>query len=350
MSDIEKNEIENDLDVNQTEHLEEEGAASNQATIAAKPTGISRSDLLAKMVAYASSLDKESLAQAVETLTASNDEIYASTQQADGNNSGKNKASIKSSNAPAETMPSVKEDLALVFGDSAELSEDFRLKTEALFEAAVSTRVELERAKIEEEYEVRLEEEVTNVAESMVESIDSFLNVAVAEWLEENKIAIESGIRNELAESFLNGLHDLYTTHNIEIDEDRIDVVEALAARVEELESTLAESVDVIESLTVEVNEKEIAEVVDSMTESLTDIQKEKYVKLIEAIDYSDVEEFTKKAAIIKETYFNGKSEVRSTPDQMLSESVEEEPAQRAPRLEPEMQYYVESLSRSLKK
>jgi AcrR family transcriptional regulator len=349
MSDIENNEIETDLEVTQQVDEAADNSAANQATIAGNAT-VSRSDLLAKMVAYASKLDKESLAQAVETLTTSPDEVYASTQQATGDNSAKNKASIKSSGAPAEPMASVKEDLALLFGGSDDLSEDFRLKTEALFEAAVTTRVELERAKLEEAYEAQLEEEVTAVAEGMVESIDSYLNVAVAEWMNENKLALESGIRNELAESFLNGLHDLYTSHNVNINEENADIVESLAARVEELEAALSESVEVIESLAVEVNANEIAEVVDSMTESLSDVQKEKFVKLTEAIDFSDVEEFTKKAAIIKETYFNGKGEVRSTPDQLLSESVEEEPTQNAPRLEPDMQVYVESLTRTFKK
>jgi len=118
-------------ELNHNDGLEEEivvideeaaDAATNQATIASKPTGISRSDLLAKMVAYASKLDKDSLAQAIETIGASPDDVYASTKQVVGNNSGKNKASIKSASSGGDSMQSVKEDLALLFGDSSDLS------------------------------------------------------------------------------------------------------------------------------------------------------------------------------------------------------------------------------------
>ena len=345
MSDIEKNEVEEVLE--NTEALQEEGAASNQASIDAKPT-ISRSDLMSKMVAYASKLDKDSLAQAVETLTKSNDEIYASTQQTTGDASAKNKASIKSSGAPADSMQSVKEDLAVLFGEDETLSEDFRIKTEALFEAAVSARVDLERVKIEEAFEAKLEEEVEAVAESMVENVDSYINYAVAEWIAENKLAIESNIRTEIAESLLSGIKNLLGEHNIVIPEDQVDVVESMAEKIEELEAKLNESNEVIDSLKKTVNEKEVNEIVSSMTESLSDVQKEKFTKLVEAVNFADAEEFRKKASIIKETYFSAKSEVKATPDSMLTESVEEPEA--APAIAPDMQMYVQSLSRSIKK
>jgi hypothetical protein len=131
-------------------------AATNQATIASKPTNISRSDLLAKMVSYASKMNIDTLAQAVETIGASPDDVYASTQQVIGDNSGKNKASVKSSMAGGDSMQAVKEDLALLFGDSTDLTEDFRLKVSTLFEAAVSTRVDIETARIEESFDEKL--------------------------------------------------------------------------------------------------------------------------------------------------------------------------------------------------
>lgn len=343
MSDIEKNEevLEN------TSDLQEEGAASNQASIDAKPT-ISRSDLISKMVAYASKLDKESLAQAVETMCASPEEIYASTQQTTGDASAKNKASINSSGAPADPMVSVKEDLAVLFGDDQTLSEDFRMKTEALFEAAVATRVDLEKVRIEEEYATKLEEEVTDIAESMVENVDSYLNYAVAEWIAENKLAIENNIRTEIAESLLNGIKNLVSEHNVVIPVEQVDVVESLAQKIEELEAKLNESADVIDALTVSLNEKQVSETISSMTEGLSDVQKEKFTKLVEAVNYADADEFRKKASIIKETYFSAKSEVKATADSMLTESVEEPEA--VPAIAPDMQMYVQSLSRSIKK
>lgn len=331
-----------------TEGVIEEG---NADTIAAKPTGISRSDLLAKMVAYASKMDKDSLAQAVETITKSPDEIYNTvTGNTTGDASGKNKASIKSSGAKGDAMASVKEDLALLFGDSSDLSEDFRLKTEALFEAAVSTRVNIEVARLEEEYEARVDESVEEVKNDMVENIDKYLNVAVAEWIAENQLAVRSSIRTQMAESFLTGLKSLFEDHYVDIPEETTDIVESLTSELDTLRAQVAEIASQKEELEAVVNESRIKETVDALSEGMTDTQRDKFGKLIEAINYSDAEEFRKKAAVIKETYFSGKSEVKVVEDQLLSETVEEEPAKPASTLNPEMQMYVSSLSKSIKR
>lgn len=329
-----------------------EDAAANQATIASKPT-ISRSDLLRTMVAYATKMGPEELADFVgrignaEEMTKSNDEIYNSTQQANGN-AGANKASIKSSGAPAEAMKAVKEDLALLFGDSADLSEDFRSKTEALFEAAVQTRVDLETVKIEEKFEADFAESLEEAKAEMVENIDSYLNYAVAEWISENKLAIEQSVRTEVMESFLAGMRNLFAEHYVDIPEDKVDVVESLAAKVAELEAQINETTEKNVELTKKLEEAEVAATKDELSEGMTDTQKEKFAKLLEAASYSSSEEFRKKAGIIKETYFAGKGDVVVEKDQLLSESVEE-PAQAA-KVAPEMNIYVESLSRTLKK
>lgn len=331
-----------------TESVIEEG---NADTIAAKPTGISRSDLISKMVAYASKMDKDTLAQAVETITKSPDEIYNTvTGNVTGDASGKNKASIKSSGAKGDAMVSVKEDLALLFGDSSDLSEDFRLKTEALFEAAVSTRVNIEVARIEEEYEAKVDEAVEEVKNDMVENIDKYLNVAVAEWIAENKLAVRSSIRTQMAESFLTGLKTLFDDHYVDIPEETTDVVESLTSELDALKEQIAVIASQRDELQAVVNESQIKETVDALSEGMTDTQRDKFGKLIEAINYSDAEEFRKKAAVIKETYFSGKSEVKVVEDQLLRETVEEEPAKPASSLNPEMQMYVSSLSKSIKR
>jgi len=344
MSDKDLNQIEEEVN-----ELDEADAQSIQASTLPAGTSASRSDLIAKMVAYASSMNKDTLAQAVETMTKSNDEIYQSTQQTTGDNSAKNKASIKSSNAPAAPMPSVKEDLALMFGDSSDLSEDFRLKTEALFEAAISTRLAIETAKLEESFEEQLDESIDEIKNEMVENIDNYLNYAVAEWIAENRLAVENNIRTQVAESFLSGLKGLFEDHYVDIPEDQVDVVESMAAKIEELEAMVNETTDKNIELSKVVSEKEVREISDSLSEGLTDTQKDKFTKLVEAVDYSNVSEFQKKASIIKETYFSGKSETRvATPDQLLSESVDE--LEKAPYLEPDMAMYVSSLSKSIKR
>lgn len=331
---------------NNTEEVNEEAPAAN-------PT-VSRSDLMRTMVAYATKLGPEELAGFVsrigsaEEMTKSNDEIYASTQQASGDASGKNKASINSGSAPAEPMKQVaKEDLALVFGDSKDLTEEFKDKVSTIFEAAVATRVELERVRIEEEVAAEAEQALEALKEEMETNIDSYLNYAVAEWLEQNKLAVENNIKVDMAESFFKGLYDLFADHHVDIPADEVSVVESLMAEVEELKSQINETTEKNIELTKLVSEKEVAESTAKLAEGMTDTQKEKFAKLIEAVDYSSVEEFNKKANIIKETYF-AKSDVKVNTDQLLSESVDE--PTKPEHVAPEMQAYVQSLSRTVKK
>lgn len=343
---------ENELNQEVVDEGTEVVTEGNAETIAAKPTGISRSDLISKMVAYASKMDKDSLAQAVETITKSPDEIFNTvTGNTTGDASGKNKASIKSSGAKGDAMASVKEDLGLLFGDSTDLSEEFRTKTEALFEAAVSTRVNIEVARLEEEYETKLNESVEEVKNDMVENIDRYLNVAVAEWVAENKLAVKNSIRTQMAESFLSGMKTLFEEHYVSIPEEQADIVESLTDRLDVLEAELSEATAANEELAKALNEKEVKELADSLSEGMTETQKDKFTKLLEATSYSSADEFRKKASIIKETYFAGKAEVKVVEDQLLNESVEEELAEKpASYQNPEMAAYVASLSRSIKR
>lgn len=345
-------------DEDRVEVVAEADASANMATIASKPTGISRSDLIAKMVSYASQMDKDTLAQAVETLSKSNDEIYASTQQADGD-AEKNKATIKSAGKPADPMPSVKEDLALLFGDSEDLSEDFRIKTETLFEAAVSTRVAMEVAKLEEQFEeaqkeleenfeTSLQESLEEIKQEMLDNVDNYLNYAVAEWVAENKLAIETNIRTQVAESFMANLKNVFEEHYVNIPQDKVDVVESLASEVEELKAQINEMTEKNIELSKTLQEKEVEEIASNISEGMTDTQKEKFLKLTEAIHFTSADEFRKKVSIIKETYFPSKSEVKVVQDQLLSESVEE--PEKEPSIDPGMQMYVSSISRTLKK
>lgn len=354
---------EHDLNQNEDEvtSIDEADAASNMATIASKPTGISRSDLISKMVAYASSLDKETLAQAAETIGMSPDDIYDSNKAATSpsDNSAKNKSSINSSAAAAMPMTSVKEDLALIFGDSTDLSEDFKLKINTLFEAAVSTRVSIETTKLEEsfeaaatelqtQFETDLEESVEKIQSEMLENVDNYINYAVAEWISENTLAIESGIRTQIAESFMLNLKNVFEEHYIDIPEDKVDVVESMAAELEEMKARLNETTERNIELSKVVNQKEVEDITTTFAEGMTDTQKDKFVKLTESINYSDSAEFRKKVSIIKETYFPTKSEVKVTEDQLLSESVEE--PEKTPYVDPLMNNYVASISRTLKK
>jgi len=348
-------------------------AASNMASISANPTGVSRSELMAKLVSYATMADKEELADFVASIggeAAPNAEVPDNDTLADtvkaagtgvGDMSAKNMASIKSTGKHADPMPSMKEDLALVFGESSDLSEDFQLRVSTLFEAAVSTRVNLEVAQIQENneayqnelaesYQQTLEESINNIKEEMVENVDNYLNYAVAEWISENKLAIENNIRTQIAESFMASLKNVFDEHYVEIPDDQVSVVEAMAEEIEQMKAKLNQVTEANIQLSKAVNEMEVSEITNTVSERMTDTQKEKFGKLVEAINYSDVNEFRKKISIIKETYFpnNIVSEVRVAEDQLLSESVEE--PEKTPYIDPSMQAYVSTISRSVNK
>jgi len=363
-------------------------AASNMASIEAKPTNVSRSELMAKMVDYAAKASKEDLAAFIASVgeapympgQPSPAERFKSIEDAEnatGDNSEKNKATIKSSGKEKNPMPSldgvtsgdklhptmyakesIDSDLALLFGDSQDLSEDFKLKVSTLFEAAVSTRLNLETVQLEEkfenlqnelaeQYEATLVESVEEIKNEMVENIDNYLNYAVAEWISENKLAIQNNIRTEMAESFISNLKQVFEDHYVNIPEDKVDVVEAMSAELEEVKARLNESIEKNIELSKTVNEKTVEEITKTMSEGMADTQKDKFVKLTEAINYSDVEEFRKKITIIKETYFPKNQEVKVAQDQLLSETVEE--PSKTSSIDPDMQIYVSALSRTLK-
>jgi nitrogen regulatory protein PII-like uncharacterized protein len=143
-------------------------------------------------------------------------------------------------------------------------------------------------------------------------------------------------------------LKGLFEEHYVEIPDDKVDVVESMSSRIEELEKLVNETTADNIALSKIVNEKEVKDITDSLSEGMTTTQKDKFTKLIEAVDFSDAVEFRKKANIIKETYFSAKSEVKVVEDQLLSESVEE--PEKEPSIDTTMQMYVSSLSKTLKK
>jgi predicted nuclease with TOPRIM domain len=184
----------------------------------------------------------------------------------------------------------------------------------------------------------------------MMENIDSYLNYAVAEWIEENKLAVQNNIRTQVTESFLSGLKGLFEDHYVEIPDDKADIVESMAERIEELEELVNETTADNIELSKIVNEKEVREISSGLSEGMTSTQKDKFSKLVEAVDYSDAVEFRKKANIIKETYFTTKSEVKVVADQLINESVDEPEVKSASNMDSTMNMYVSSLSKTIKK
>lgn len=211
----------------------------------------------------------------------------------------------------AELEEEVDFDVSSLF-EGMDLSEEFKEKAELVFEAAVNEAAARKAETVIEELEQNLQEQIQEgIAESMeeiIENLDSYLDYIVKEWMEENEVAIESGIKVEMAESFMDGLKELFYEHNVEIDEDTVDVVAALEEELEELRDlanrAINENLEKDEAIQVLVAER----VFESMTEGLSETQIERFRVLSEKLDVSDLDSYEEDLATIKESFFKNKS------------------------------------------
>ena len=256
------------------------------------------------------------------------------------------KAAKKDAGMPMEKLKAVQEDLAALF-DGSELSEDFREKATVIFEAAINEKVSGVVASLEEQYEARLTEEVGAIEEALVEKIDSYLDYVVEQWVEENKLAIESGIKAEVVESFMEGLKGLFTEHYVDAPEEKLDVLAQTAAEVEELKAKLSASINENIELSKKLETAEAEKAFTEVSEGLAATQVEKFRTLAEGLEYADVSSYKKKLGMIKESYFAAKK-VESNAQQQLNEEVAPAPAEKA--VDPVMNKYAAAISRSVQK
>lgn len=233
--------------------------------------------------------------------------------------------------------------------EGEELSEEFKEKAVTIFEAAVQAKVEMLKAQIEEEAEKKLVEQVAEVTSKLSDQIDNYLNYVVEQWMEENEIAIESSLRTEITEEFIDGLRDLFAENYIEIPEDKLDVLENLASKVDELESKLDESINSNIELKNQVKDYAKENIFAKVAEGLTVSQKEKFASLAEGVDYVSEDSYTKKLQIVKENYFKD-TKVVSNITETEVEQAEEQPEQIKQTLSGPVANYVQAISRSAKK
>ena len=237
----------------------------------------------------------------------------------------------------------VEEDVAaLVNGE--ELSEEFKTKAATIFEAAIVTRVKQEVTRLEEAFEARLEEETAKNIEGIVEKVDGYLNYVVEQWIKQNEIALESGIKSEIMESLFTGLKGLLEEHNIDMPEEKFDLVAALEEETAELQAKLDEQLAANVELNKVINEATRAAILDEAAEGLAETDKEKFVALAEELSFEDAETFQAKVQTIRENYF---TQVTSTTIETVVTDepiVEEVEANKAKPLDPRMAMYVNAL------
>ena len=213
---------------------------------------------------------------------------------------------------------------ALVAGDDS-LSEEFKEKAATVFEAAIKSKVKEIAEDIQADYDKKLTEETSKSKDELVEKVDSYLAYVVEEWMKENELALERGIKGEIAEDFISGLKKLFEDHYIDVPDEKYNVLEDQSSKIEELEKKLNESIEKNVELSKENGEHKRQNIIDEASIELADTQKEKFNKLAEEVEYSNEEDFKTKVATIKESYF-GKKESTSEIDDVAAESNAEQP------------------------
>ena len=229
--------------------------------------------------------------------------------------------------------------------EGEDLSEEFKEKATVVFEAVVNEKVQSEVSRLEEEFNSKLDEQVELATEDLTKKVDAYLDYVTEQWMEENKLAVERGIRADVAESFIAGLKELFSEHRIDVPDDKVDLVAEMAEKIEELEGKLNEQVAANIEVTKELDEAKKSDVFEDLASDLADTQVEKLRSLTEGLEYADLEDYSRKVKIIKENYF-GKTEIAEEVDELDPVNEEEEGTK---YIDPQIARYAASISKTFR-
>ena len=233
-----------------------------------------------------------------------------------------------------------------MFSGDTNLSEEFKTQAASIFEAAVIARVNNEVEKLTDELAESAVEEINAAKEELVEKVDSYLGYVVEQWMKDNEIAVEKGLRTEVAEDFMLGLKNLFQEHYFEVPEDKVDVLEDMAVKVDEATAKLDETIQANVQLKAELDAVLRDRIIEQAGRGLTATDAEKLSKLLEGVEFDNQTLFTEKVKVIKESYFpDGRP---ASPERMLEESVQT--GDKPLDVPAHMQRYVQAISRSVKK
>jgi hypothetical protein len=267
---------------------------------------------------------------------------------------GKGKSTMKEEEESDEEMieteeeetVSFKEDIDSLFADDATISEEFKTKVTTIFEARIHDRVSQIQEELEAAYATELEEAVELIRTDLTEKVDDYLNYVVEQWMEENQLAIESGLRAELAEEFIAGLRNLFAEHYIDVPSEKVDLVDELATKVEELEEKLNEEIETNIQYKKVIIEAVKRETVYDICKGLTETQVEKMKTLAESVEFSTEEELVEKLETIRENYFP--SNIKKAEVTQLHEQVEDTPDEKPKAsFDPIINAVVQSISKT---
>ena len=233
---------------------------------------------------------------------------------------------------------------ALVNGEG-DLSEEFKRKAATVFEAAVKSKIRTEIERLENEYEEKLKEGVESATEEMTDKVDTYLNYVTEEWMKENELAIERGLKGEIAEDFISGLKQLFEDHYIDIPDEKYDVLEAQSEKISELESKLSETIE--RNVSLKNNNASLVkeQVMSEVSDDLAETEIEKFKSLVDDVDYADEESYREKLGTLKESYFPKTSITEAT------ETVDDVDTGTAQDIDltPSMDAYMSAIGRTVK-
>jgi hypothetical protein len=320
----------------------------------AKPLPKTKAGMLKAAYDKMHEMNKDDLKKTVEKMMY--DEMYEAKEEdeedmEDGESdmSKANEKKMKKANEKKHNKDSMKEDIDALVDSEATLSEGFKEKAETIFEAALNARVGERIEDLEESYQQELTEETDRIQSELVEKVDGYLNYVVENWMEDNKLAIENGLRAEIAESFMGALKGVFQEHYVEVPESKTDIVDELAGKVDRLEEELNDSVTRAMSEKKKVQELTREKIVNEASDDLTLTQADKLRGLTEGIDFEDEDTFEKKVATIKESYF-GETDNSSASTMFEETGIDSDTAEeKKEQLSGSMARYVEALNRSNK-
>ena len=216
----------------------------------------------------------------------------------------------------------IEEDVNALLGGE-ELSEEFREKAKLVFESALNSKVSEIHEALEVQYEIKLEEAKEGLKEALTDRVDSYLEYVAEEWMTENELAIEHGLKTEMTESFLSGMKGLFEEHYVTIPEDKYDVLESMVEKLDDMETKLNEQIDKNIGLNQRLSESVSDNILDQVSEGLAVTQKEKLASLAESVEFESEEEYREKLETLKESYFSRTPTSKSEAPQTLSEGVD---------------------------
>jgi len=339
---VEETTTENNEEVVVTDEdtIEEDSAATLKANVAAKQAKGDKTNLKSAPAAAASSkyagLYKDGTGKGA---------IIPEPVATDGAASGDKQMKNVDAKRSGKTE-SVKVHMDAMFSGE-ELSEDFKTKASTIFETALNERVEAIETEIKAEYDNRLIEQTETLKTELTQQLDSYLSYVVEEWMEENKLAVEKGLRTEITEEFIEGLRGLFLQHNIEVPQGKTDLLDEMAEKVEALTSSLNEEINKSVSLKEQIAKLEREKLLGGLSEGLTDTDKERFLKLAEGVGFENNNEYKTKLETIRESYFgnSGKSFLQEETKDDMTEA-EYAPTNHEEVLSESMEAYAQMLSR----